>query len=334
MTPTTVEMLAARPKEQRCLEVLAWAKWSSGRARIFTTASGSLVAPSCSTHTRTVSTLSASPMTSWHLTSQACESQCATEQPKRFCCNGSAFASRSWKQGAGKAVTRCEENGFDKKFVQKVLNKIITKQPLPRTTGWSEGDSAKPQSFQCKQNGFRSQKIQHSPLCFVVWRLTVTWGYNICWIRMLGICRDTASCSGDTYHGQVMESDNDVLRQSSGTWVEVHCFTASLQYEQIWSLCHLMLHFISYVFSLAPIVDYSSIPVPRPVLWRWPGIVPKYKVWNDVGQQKFIFQFILCFVPQLVASEAKRKPGSCGCLEIHMVSQMICRGKKGKITPA
>lgn len=162
MTPTTVEMLAARPKEQRCLEVLAWAKWFSVGVRIFTTTSGSLVAPSCSTHTRTVSTLSESPMTSWHLTSQACESQCATEQPKRFCCNGSAFASRSWKQGAGKAVTRCEENGFDKKFVQKVLNKIITKQPLPRTNGWSEGDSAKPQSFQCKQNGFRSQKIQHS----------------------------------------------------------------------------------------------------------------------------------------------------------------------------
>ena len=229
MTPTTVEMLAARPKEQRCLQVLAWAKWSSGRARIFTTASGSLVAPSCSTHTRTVSTLSASPMTSWHLTSQACESQCATEQPKRFCCNGSAFASRSWKQGAGKAVTRCEENGFDKKFVQKVLNKIITKQPLPRTTGWSEGDSAKPQSFQCKQNGFRSQKIQHSPLCFVVWRLTVTWGYNICWIRMLGICRDTASCSGRhlswASHGKWQWRATAELRHLSRSAL-LHCFSS------------------------------------------------------------------------------------------------------------
>jgi len=55
---------------------------------------------------------------------------------------------------AGKAVRRCEQNGVDKKFV--------TQQPLPRTNGWSEGDSAKPQGFNAK-NGFlsqlRSQKI-------------------------------------------------------------------------------------------------------------------------------------------------------------------------------
>ena len=320
MTRTTVEMLAARPKEQRCLEVLASAKWFSVGVRNFTTASGSLLFrthPNCFYSQRISHDIMTPDVPS--LWEPMCYWTAKTILLQRI-----RFRLKVLE--AGKAVRRCEQNGVDKKFV--------TQQPLPRTNGWSEGDSAKPQSFQCKQNGFRSQKIQHSPLCFVVWRLTVTWGYNICWIRMLGICRDTASCSGDTYHGQVMESDNDVLRQSSGTWVEVHCFTASLQYEQIWSLCHLMLHFISYVFSLAPIVDYSSIPVPRPVLWRWPGIVPKYKVWNDVGQQKFIFQFILCFVPQLVASEAKRKPGSCGCLEIHMVSQMICRGKKGKITPA
>ena len=73
----------------------------------------------------------------------------------------------------------------------------------------------------------------------------------------------------------------------------MHCFTASLQYEKC-ELCvtwftsfhfDFLLHFISCFFSLAaPIVDYSSIPGPRPVLWRWPGIVPNYDVWRSLNR--------------------------------------------------
>lgn len=147
MTRTTVKLLAVQTKEQKYLEVLVRAKSSSRVVRNFTTASGSLAAHSYSAHTPDIPSLW-EPMCYW--------------TAKTILLQRIRIRLEVLEAGKQGRLSQGEENGFDKKFVEKVLKKIITKQPLPRTNGWSEGDSAKPQSFQCKQNGFRSQKIQHS----------------------------------------------------------------------------------------------------------------------------------------------------------------------------
>ena len=120
VTRTTVELLAAQSKEQKCLEVLARAKSSSRVVRNFTTASGSLVAHFYSAHTRTFSP-SLSLTHTWHPTP-------VRANVLRNSQNDSAATDPHSPRGlgsgeAGKAVTRCEENGFDKKLVEKVLNK-------------------------------------------------------------------------------------------------------------------------------------------------------------------------------------------------------------------
>ena len=141
LTRTTVEMLAAQPKEQRCLA-----------------ANGSY---SFCTHPNCFYSKRISDDT-WHppvranvlLNSQNDSAATDPHSPR-------GLGSRE----AGKAVTRSEQNHCHK------AASCTNQRPVWR---WFCQTSR----LQSKQKGFRSKlrsrKIQHSPFCFVVWWLTVT----------------------------------------------------------------------------------------------------------------------------------------------------------------